>query len=51
MIFVVSCSHSQHGVRGHNGVDDAEVAVAHQTILHDREHPSYVVLPMVPAAR
>ena len=23
-------------------------AVAHQTILHDREHPSYVTLPIVP---
>jgi len=33
---------------GHDfGVDD-ELAVAHQTILHDREHPSYVVLPIVP---
>jgi len=26
---------------------DSELAVAHQTILHDREHPSYVVLPLV----
>jgi predicted acyl esterase len=25
-----------------------ELAVAYQTILHDREHPSYVVLPVVP---
>jgi len=24
--------------------------VAHQTILHDREHPSYVTLPIVPVA-
>ncbi|HZO74361.1 MAG TPA: CocE/NonD family hydrolase [Ktedonobacteraceae bacterium] len=29
------------------GTDDTPV-VAHQTILHDREHPSYVVLPIVP---
>ena len=29
---------------------DAELAVAHQTILHDREHPSYVMLPIVPIA-
>lgn len=28
---------------------DAEMAVAHQTILHDSAHPSYVVLPIVPA--
>ena len=25
-----------------------ELVVAHQTILHDREHPSYVMLPVVP---
>lgn len=30
------------------GSDDA-LAVAHQTILHDADHPSYVVLPVVPA--
>ncbi len=29
---------------------DAELAVAHQAILHDREHPSYVTLPIVPIA-
>ncbi|HLG62604.1 MAG TPA: CocE/NonD family hydrolase [Ktedonosporobacter sp.] len=29
------------------GTDDTPV-VAHQTILHDREHPSYIVLPIVP---
>jgi len=51
MIFVVSCSHSQHGVRGHNGVDEAELVVARQTILHNHEHPSHVSLPSVPAAR
>jgi putative CocE/NonD family hydrolase len=27
---------------------DTELAVAHQTILHDREHPSFVMLPIVP---
>jgi putative CocE/NonD family hydrolase len=33
---------------GHDfGVDD-ELVVAHQTILHDAEHPSHVVLPIVP---
>jgi len=30
---------------------DAELAVAHQTILHDREHPSFVILPVVPDAQ
>jgi len=35
---------------GHDFGADAEMAVAHQTILHDREHPSHVVLPIVPAA-
>jgi putative CocE/NonD family hydrolase len=33
---------------GHDFGVDTELAVAHQTILHDREHPSYVVLPIVP---
>jgi uncharacterized protein len=33
---------------GHDFGADTELAVAHQTILHDREHPSYVVLPIVP---
>ncbi len=33
---------------GHDFGVDIELAVAHQTILHDREHPSYVVLPIVP---
>lgn len=28
---------------------DAELAVAHQTILHDSDHPSYITLPIVPA--
>jgi putative CocE/NonD family hydrolase len=27
----------------------SEMVVAHQTILHDAEHPSYIVLPVVPA--
>jgi len=34
---------------GHAFGADAELAVAHQTILHDSEHPSYVTLPIVPA--
>ena len=32
---------------GHPFGADAELRVAHQQILHDREHPSCVVLPMV----
>lgn len=35
---------------GHALGADAELAVAHQTILHDAAHPSYVVLPLVPKA-
>jgi uncharacterized protein len=34
---------------GHDFGADAELAAARQTILHDRQHPSYVVLPVVPA--
>ncbi|HZT99621.1 MAG TPA: CocE/NonD family hydrolase [Ktedonobacteraceae bacterium] len=33
---------------GHEFGADAEMAIANQTILHDAEHPSYVVLPIVP---
>ncbi|HZS79045.1 MAG TPA: CocE/NonD family hydrolase [Ktedonobacteraceae bacterium] len=33
---------------GHDFGTDTEMAVAHQTILHDAEHPSYVLLPVVP---
>lgn len=33
---------------GHDFGADGELAVAHQMILHDREHPSYVSLPLVP---
>jgi len=33
---------------GHEFGTDTGFAVAHQTILHDREHPSYVTLPIVP---
>jgi putative CocE/NonD family hydrolase len=32
---------------GHPFGADAELQVAHQEILHDREYPSHVVLPMV----
>jgi putative CocE/NonD family hydrolase len=33
---------------GHAFGADAELALARQTILHDSEHPSFVVLPVVP---
>lgn len=33
---------------GHEFGTDTGLVVAHQTILHDREHPSYVTLPIVP---
>ncbi len=33
---------------GHDFGADDELAVAHQTILHDRQHPSYIMLPIVP---
>jgi putative CocE/NonD family hydrolase len=38
---------------GHDfGVDSqADLVIAHQTILHDREHPSYVELPIVPIVK
>ncbi len=32
---------------GHRFGADAELRVAHQHVLHDREHPSHVVLPVV----
>ncbi len=32
---------------GHPFGVDAELRVAHQQILHDREHPSHIVLPLV----
>jgi len=34
---------------GHAFGSDSELVIAHQTILHDDEHPSFVVLPIVPA--
>jgi putative CocE/NonD family hydrolase len=33
---------------GHDLGADAELAIAHQTILHDAEHPSALVLPLIP---
>lgn len=31
--------------------DDASPRIAHQTVLHDAEHPSRIVLPVIPATR
>lgn len=36
---------------GHDFGTSREMAVAQQTIQHDHEHPSYVVLPIIPATR
>ena len=33
---------------GHDFGADAELAKARQTVLHDREHPSHVLLPIIP---
>jgi len=33
---------------GHDFGADTDMVVAHQTILHDPEHASYIVLPIVP---
>ena len=33
---------------GHDFGADAELAKAEQTILHDREHPSHILLPTIP---
>ena len=35
---------------GHDFGANAELALADQAILHDSEHPSYIVLPIVPAS-
>jgi len=35
---------------GHALGADAELAIAHQTILHDADHASYVEMPVIPAA-
>jgi predicted acyl esterase len=33
---------------GGNNERDSTYVAAHQRVLHDRSHPSYVTLPMVP---
>jgi putative CocE/NonD family hydrolase len=35
---------------GHAFGEDSELVIAHQTILHDAEYPSYITLPIVPLA-
>ena len=35
---------------GNNLATDAEIRVAHQTILHNPTHPSHLLLPVIPAA-
>jgi putative CocE/NonD family hydrolase len=35
---------------GHDLGADSEMVVAQQTILHDAEHPSYILLPVIPVA-
>ncbi len=33
---------------GHEPFADAELAIAHQTVLHDQAHPSRILLPVIP---
>ncbi len=33
---------------GNDAGEDSEIRVAHQTVLHDREHPSHILLPIIP---
>ena len=33
---------------GNDAGEDSEIRVAHQTVHHDREHPSHVLLPIIP---
>jgi hypothetical protein len=33
---------------GHAFGQDAELQTAHQTVYHDREHPSHILLPVIP---
>jgi len=36
---------------GHRFGRDADLRVAHQTVFHDRVHPSHILLPVIPAVR
>jgi putative CocE/NonD family hydrolase len=48
---ISSSNFPQYARNLNTGLDNnrtAEIAVAHQTILHDREHPSFIELPVVP---
>ena len=33
---------------GADPATDAEIRVAHQTVLHNRAHPSHLILPVIP---
>ena len=33
---------------GNDPATDTEIRVAHQTVLHDRAHPSHLILPVIP---
>jgi putative CocE/NonD family hydrolase len=35
---------------GHEPFVDADLAIAHQTVLHDQAHPSRILLPVVPSS-
>jgi hypothetical protein len=34
---------------GNDPATDTDMQVAHQTIYHDADHPSHLVLPVIPA--
>jgi len=36
---------------GHEPGMDAELQIAHQTVLHDRAHPSHILLPVIPRSK
>ena len=33
---------------GHPFAQDADLAIAQQTVYHDKEHPSQLILPIIP---
>ena len=50
-VHVTSCSFprwDRNPNTGHEPFADAELAIAHQTVLHDQAHPSRILLPVVP---
>lgn len=42
--------HDRNMNTGHAIGEDAEGIVAHQTIYHDADHPSYIMLPIQPVS-